>query len=158
MSFNIAIIGAGVAGLSAAIALARDGHIVHVYERRRDTNEDSGSGVQIQPTGVQILRQWGLIEGLSKIAHENGEVKLFRYDTAELIGVQTRRGARGCVEPSSISLIVRKLTFYLSQTVVLHEKRVSKVSLRKCNRVRGQNTLRETGGFCGPRDPSCYLR
>jgi 2-polyprenyl-6-methoxyphenol hydroxylase-like FAD-dependent oxidoreductase len=37
MPFNVVIVGAGLSGLAAAIALATDGHHVIVYER---TTED----------------------------------------------------------------------------------------------------------------------
>jgi salicylate hydroxylase len=94
---KVTIVGAGVAGLTAAIALSRQGHSVNVYERRKNTNEQSGSGVQIQPTGVQILRNWGLGEGLRGVAHESGEIKLRRYETGEVIATQSRRGLRGYV-------------------------------------------------------------
>jgi salicylate hydroxylase len=92
---KITIIGAGIAGLSAAIALSRQGHNVTVYERRKNTNETSGSGVQIQPTGVQILKNWGLEEGLRGLAHESGVVKLRRWEDGGVLGVQVRRGVRG---------------------------------------------------------------
>lgn len=52
LTLEITIIGVGIAGLTAAIALSRQGHLVTVYERRQNTNEQSGSGVQIQPAGV----------------------------------------------------------------------------------------------------------
>lgn len=94
-TLQITIIGAGIAGLTAAIALSRQGHNVHVYERRKNTKEQSGSGIQIQPTGVQILKNWGLEEGLRKVAHETGEIKLRRWQGGEVIATQSRRGKRG---------------------------------------------------------------
>ncbi|QDS76432.1 hypothetical protein FKW77_004336 [Venturia effusa] len=95
LKLKITIIGAGIAGLTAAIALSRQGNIVTVYERRKNTNEQSGSGVQIQPTGVQILKSWGLEDELRKVAHESGEIKLRRWQNGEVIAVQSRRGQRG---------------------------------------------------------------
>lgn len=41
MTLDIAIVGAGVGGLSAAIALARDGHHVTVYESAPELSEVS---------------------------------------------------------------------------------------------------------------------
>lgn len=94
-TLKITIVGAGIAGLTAAIALSSQGHLVTVYERRKNTDEQSGSGVQIQPTGVQILKSWGLEEGLKEVAHESGEVKLRRWENGEVIATQSRRGQRG---------------------------------------------------------------
>ena len=41
VKLNIAIVGAGIGGLSAAIALARDGHHVTVYESTPELSEVS---------------------------------------------------------------------------------------------------------------------
>ncbi|KIW00546.1 uncharacterized protein PV09_07901 [Verruconis gallopava] len=94
MTFNIAIVGAGIAGLGAAIALSRDGHTVTVYERRATSKEESGSGIQIQPSGVKILQKWGLLDDLGKIAHESGQLELIRYADGNVIATQQRKGAR----------------------------------------------------------------
>ena len=43
---HIAIIGAGIGGLSAALSLLQDGFDVHVFEQAREINE-VGAGIQI---------------------------------------------------------------------------------------------------------------
>lgn len=53
---NFAIIGAGVAGLASAIALARAGHNVSIFEQARQIDE-VGAGLQIGPNAVHALRQ-----------------------------------------------------------------------------------------------------
>lgn len=53
---DFAIIGAGVAGLASAIALARAGHNVSIFEQARQIDE-VGAGLQIGPNAVQALRQ-----------------------------------------------------------------------------------------------------
>jgi salicylate hydroxylase len=62
---NIAIIGAGVAGLSNAIALKQDGHNVTVYEQACQLSE-VGAGIQIPPNSSRILHSWGLAELLER--------------------------------------------------------------------------------------------
>ena len=93
--FNIAIIGAGISGLAAAIGLARDGHTVNVYERRANTLQDSGSGLQIQPSAIKILEKWGLLEGFRNVAHPIGQLNLIRFKDGTLIAKQAREGRRG---------------------------------------------------------------
>jgi 2-polyprenyl-6-methoxyphenol hydroxylase-like FAD-dependent oxidoreductase len=96
--FNIVIIGGGIAGLGAAIALSRDGHKVTVYERRADTQEVSGSGLQIQPSAIKILRKWNLMDQFRKVAHESHAIKMTRYADGELIAEHKRVGPRGYVD------------------------------------------------------------
>jgi 2-polyprenyl-6-methoxyphenol hydroxylase-like FAD-dependent oxidoreductase len=58
-SLDIGIAGCGIAGLAAALLLARDGHRVTIYERF-ETPRPVGSGLLIQPTGLAVLEQLGL--------------------------------------------------------------------------------------------------
>lgn len=56
---SIIIVGAGLAGLSAAIACALGGHKVLVLEGTRELAE-IGAGLQITPNASKILLRWGL--------------------------------------------------------------------------------------------------
>ena len=51
---NIAIAGAGVAGLAAAILLRRQGHCVTIFEQF-EKPAPVGSGLVIQPVGLAVL-------------------------------------------------------------------------------------------------------
>ena len=56
---DIAIAGAGPAGLAAALSLHRDGHRVRIFERF-ETARPIGSGLMLQPTGQAVLAELGL--------------------------------------------------------------------------------------------------
>lgn len=56
---DIAIAGAGPAGLAAALSLHRDGHRLRVFERF-ETARPIGSGLMLQPTGQSVLAELGL--------------------------------------------------------------------------------------------------
>lgn len=55
---QIGIVGAGVAGLSAAIGLRKAGHRCEVFERSQFRNE-TGAAVSLTPNGGKILSRWG---------------------------------------------------------------------------------------------------
>ncbi|HEY8189664.1 MAG TPA: NAD(P)/FAD-dependent oxidoreductase [Micavibrio sp.] len=67
---KIAVIGAGISGLSAAAFLKRSGHDVSIYEKF-DSARPLGSGLMLQPTGLAALARLGLdkaaIESSSRI-------------------------------------------------------------------------------------------
>jgi 2-polyprenyl-6-methoxyphenol hydroxylase-like FAD-dependent oxidoreductase len=57
---HIAIVGAGPAGLAAALLLSRDGHRVEILEKF-DAPRPLGSGLILQPTGMCVLSSLGLL-------------------------------------------------------------------------------------------------
>jgi 2-polyprenyl-6-methoxyphenol hydroxylase-like FAD-dependent oxidoreductase len=59
--FRIAVAGAGIAGLSAAILLAQQGHEIHVFERQHSV-EGFGGGLLLQPCGLDVLRRVGVLD------------------------------------------------------------------------------------------------
>jgi salicylate hydroxylase len=66
MRDNIAIVGAGIGGLAAALALVRRGIDVDVYEQAPELRE-LGAGVQVSANGTRVLHALGLGEALEKV-------------------------------------------------------------------------------------------
>ncbi|HSM96705.1 MAG TPA: NAD(P)/FAD-dependent oxidoreductase [Rhizomicrobium sp.] len=58
---RIGIIGCGIAGQAAGIALARDGHDVTVYERFAEA-KPVGAGLLLQPSGQLALERLGVLD------------------------------------------------------------------------------------------------
>ncbi|KIC20799.1 FAD-dependent monooxygenase [Leisingera sp. ANG-Vp] len=61
---KITVIGAGIGGLTAALALRRQGASVTVLEQAEAISE-VGAGLQITPNGVAVLRALGLADDLA---------------------------------------------------------------------------------------------
>lgn len=66
MALKIAIIGGGIAGLTAAIAFARRGSDVSVYERASAFTE-VGAGLQITPNALYVFEALGIADDLRAI-------------------------------------------------------------------------------------------
>ncbi|WP_304175637.1 NAD(P)/FAD-dependent oxidoreductase [Phenylobacterium aquaticum] len=58
-----AVVGCGVAGMAAALSLARRGHVVTLFEAF-DRPQPLGSGLLLQPSGLAALRVLGLAEAV----------------------------------------------------------------------------------------------
>ena len=58
---DVIIVGGGIGGLAAALALARAGLAVRVLERSREFGE-VGAGIQIAPNCTRILHEYGLLD------------------------------------------------------------------------------------------------
>lgn len=61
------ILGGGIAGLATALALAQQGIVAHILEKRSDFSEE-GAGIQIGPNGTRILQQLGVAAKLQPLA------------------------------------------------------------------------------------------
>ncbi len=60
-TLDIGIVGAGFAGMSAALFLARDGHRVTIYERAAVPGP-VGAAIVLQPSGLSVLGELGLAQ------------------------------------------------------------------------------------------------
>ncbi|MER8491647.1 FAD-dependent monooxygenase [Mesorhizobium australicum] len=63
ISYDIAIAGAGPAGLAAALYVKRAGHRVTIFERFEEPMP-VGSGLILQPTGLTVLAELGLLDDI----------------------------------------------------------------------------------------------
>jgi salicylate hydroxylase len=61
---HITIIGAGIAGLTAALAFARQGFAVRILERA-ERLEETGAGLQLSPNATRLLDRLGVLERLA---------------------------------------------------------------------------------------------
>src|SRR6201991_889912 len=66
MSNNVAIVGAGIGGVTAGLALIRQGIGVDVYEQAPGPRE-LGAGVQISSNGTRVLYALGLGEAAERL-------------------------------------------------------------------------------------------
>ena len=59
MAVRAVVVGGGIGGIAAAVALARAGVDVAVYEQAQQLTE-VGAGVSLAPTGLRMLERLGV--------------------------------------------------------------------------------------------------
>ena len=82
---KFAIIGAGIGGLALAALLSRQGAQVMVYEQAK-AFQRIGSGIQMGPNAMRILRALGLEPLLRRIAFQPPAWTNRTWDTGEFLG------------------------------------------------------------------------
>ena len=81
---NIAIIGAGIAGLVAALTMSRAGARVQIFEKADELTE-IGASIQLSPNATRILQTLGIEDELKKHWLEPHSVKLTDAQTLRII-------------------------------------------------------------------------
>ena len=79
---RIAVIGAGIGGLAAALALLRRGLNVEVYEQAPQLGE-VGAGIQISSNGTRVLYALGLEEALRRVQVLPSRRQIRHWSTGE---------------------------------------------------------------------------
>ena len=80
---QIAIAGAGIAGLTSAIALAERGLSVRVFERAAELKE-IGAGIQLAPNATGILQELGILAALADRVSEPDALTVRSMQSGEL--------------------------------------------------------------------------
>lgn len=75
------VIGAGIAGLGAAIALKRAGHDVEVFERSHFANE-VGAAIGLPPNATRILATWNF-DAVAARSTTMNQLRMRSFDTCD---------------------------------------------------------------------------
>jgi salicylate hydroxylase len=88
---KVAIVGGGIGGLTAAVALTRVGASVVVLEQAPAISA-VGASLQLGPNATRLLEGLGLLERLRRVAARPDAVRLLRWDDGSLL-LHSRHGA-----------------------------------------------------------------
>ena len=81
-SRNIVIVGGGIGGLTAGLALLRQGFDVDIYEQASELRE-VGAGVQMGPNGSRVLHALGLEDALQRVQFAPARREIRLWNTGE---------------------------------------------------------------------------
>lgn len=82
-NLKVVIIGAGIGGLTAGIALSQAGYEVEIYDRVKEMRP-VGAGISLWSNGVKVLNRLGLGEKMAKIGGKMERME-YRTITGELL-------------------------------------------------------------------------
>ena len=88
MLSNVAVIGAGVSGLTAGYALRKIGTEVDIFERSESIKE-FGAGITLSKNATILLQEIGLMESLSSVGHHPMGSYIRDYKKAKVIKSKT---------------------------------------------------------------------
>src|SRR5215469_12123093 len=77
VALRAVVVGGGIGGMAAAVALSRAGIDVQVYEQARELTE-VGAGVSLAPNGLRMLNKLGVGEGIRRLGarHVSAQLRL----------------------------------------------------------------------------------
>ncbi|HEX5379410.1 MAG TPA: NAD(P)/FAD-dependent oxidoreductase [Phenylobacterium sp.] len=101
-----AVVGSGVAGMASALALARRGHEVTLFEAF-EKPRPVGSGLLLQPSGLAALRALGLAEPVLELG-----ARITRLDGRDVAGRQVMNMAYEDWRPGAFGLGVHRASLF----------------------------------------------
>ena len=155
-SKNVIVVGGGIGGLTAALALRRDGHDVIVLERR-PTSKEAGAGISLWPNAMRILRELGVGEALESAAISDGRATIRtprgrRLSVTDMDEIRRRYAAPLAVVHRSHLLAVLRdavgesaLRLGVTCTGVVQDDRVACAQLADGSQVEGEVVVAADG-------------
>ncbi|WP_349903259.1 FAD-dependent monooxygenase [Parafrigoribacterium humi] len=128
-ALKIAVVGAGMGGLTAAIALTRiAGADVTIFEQAKELKE-VGAGVQLTPNGERALNYLGLFDDVKKVTAEYDQPGIYRREDGTRIGEQVWTDSSGKYAPLGLHRadFIDLLTSVIPQERILLQHRVKAV-------------------------------
>jgi salicylate hydroxylase len=89
MTREVIVVGGGLAGLAAALALTRAGLRVQVLEQAQEFGE-IGAGITVSPNASRVFRHLGLLEELRALATVVSIQGVVYYETGAVLGTKDR--------------------------------------------------------------------
>jgi len=84
VALRAVVVGGGIGGIAAAVALARAGIDVRVYEQAQQLAE-VGAGVSLAPNGLRMLERLGVGEGIRRVGARYVSAQL-RFSDGRAVG------------------------------------------------------------------------
>ena len=81
-ALSVIVVGGGIGGLSAAVALRQAGHNVKIFERSSLSSE-AGLAITLYPNAVRILGRWGMDLGKARMVHNRG-IEILQADVTPM--------------------------------------------------------------------------
>ena len=89
---EISIVGAGIGGLVAALALKKRGHKPTIYEKTESLSE-LGAGIQLSPNANKVLEYLGVMEELQTDVYEPEAFQFVHYRTGKVLAQQALKNS-----------------------------------------------------------------
>ena len=85
MSLRVAIAGGGIGGVAAALAAARAGCTVKIFEKANEPSQ-AGAGIQLGPNVTRTLQSWGLGDALRAAACAPERLQVRSAESGRVLG------------------------------------------------------------------------
>lgn len=106
-NLNIAILGAGYGGATAAIALKRAGaENVHVYEQASEIRQ-VGAGIGLRPVTVELFRKWGIFDAIAAVSAPSDYLEILSADGEHVLAQEEWPGLRDFAQLNQTRIIHR---------------------------------------------------
>ncbi|KAI8630643.1 putative monooxygenase [Xylariaceae sp. FL1651] len=86
---HLIVVGAGLAGLAAAISTRLEGHCVTIVEKVPQL-EEIGAGLQVTPNATRLFHHWGVYDELRSKAASPSYLAVRRFDGTQLLAYEDR--------------------------------------------------------------------